>query len=366
MPRTRAQIATGEAAYDAVVVVTPKKYGDVSRLPSTPQVTVSTNNGTTWSAPHSPRRSRDGKRRVDSSVALPRSGIEPDFPELVRLRERRRVVHQHERHVPLVSRTTKAPRGRPTWPAATVRTGGKTITGKPVTDASKAALRGERIPEHGVLLRRGSPRSFSGRIAFCYRSTDGRQILRTHEDQRDRRRAGTTRISGGPEPSAPTGRSTSRTVRTPASPSPVSQDEGDSWHDVNRHGVGRDGQDSTKLFEQQRRDRRGRQTCTRRGSTTATFLPYVSASKDHGRDVDGAADDRHAGRPAASAYVDISVKEAGHVAVAYYGSPDLSVPDGGDGYFSSDGRDYDAYPGRHAGSLRDGPGLLLVGHQRAR
>jgi hypothetical protein len=215
---------------------------------------------------------------------------------------------------------------------------GKIITGPAATETSKAALAKNGYPNMVYYCAEG-PTLIVGPDRFCYRSVDGgKTFTRTATNAVDDSRGQT----GWPDQGTvgPDG------TLFVAHPSPdrgvavsVSTDEGDSWRDVFIPDTVHTGRFDNLLSVNV--------TADSQGTIYVTWLedddrrPRIAYSKDKGETWSAPL---MVGAPdiAIAKYPNISVREPGYVAVAYYASAD-ATGNGSDGYFQSDGRPYDAY-----------------------
>jgi hypothetical protein len=225
------------------------------------------------------------------------------------------------------------------WTSGSVGCGsddwGKVITGPPSTDASRTALAQSDYPDMVYYCATG-PTAIIGPDHICYRSTDGgKTFTQTATDP--------VSGSGGGYPTAgvvgPDG-----TLYVPkGSPSglaiAVSKDEGDTWTDAIVTGSMFVGTSSKNWLSMNVTvDAQGNLYAV--WSDDSDLLPRLSVSKDEGATWSSPL---AIGAPGVktSAYPSVTVSSAGAVAVAYYGSTQARATE--DGYYTSDGLPYSAY-----------------------
>ena len=226
---------------------------------------------------------------------------------------------------------------------------GKTVTGPPVTDASKQALQASGYPNVVYYCATG-PTLIVGPNRMCYRSVDGgNTFTRTASDAIDSARGQRGYPNQGAV--APDGTIYEAHPSDQGLAISTSHDEGDSWADVYVTGSVMTGPSSSWLGSNVATDREGNLYAV--WVDDRDRLPYVSVSKDRGTtwttplmisipEV------------AVSNYPNIAVKEPGYLAVAYYGSSDKNG-NGNDGYLNEDGRAWNAYLVVTTNVLADAP-----------
>jgi len=237
------------------------------------------------------------------------------------------------------------------WTAQSVGCGsddwGKVITGPPATDASRSALQQSGYPDMVYYCATG-PTPIIGPDHICYRSTDGgHTFTQTASDP--------VSASGDGYPTAgvvgPDG-----TVYVPkGSPSglaiAVSKDEGDTWNDVVVTGSMFVGTSSKNWLSMNVTvDPQGNLYAV--WSDDSDLLPYIAMSMDQGMTW---TTPLGIGAPGVktSAYPAITVSSSGAVAVSYYGS--LQARTTTDGYYQSDKLPYSAYLAYSANAFASSP-----------
>jgi hypothetical protein len=211
---------------------------------------------------------------------------------------------------------------------------GKVMSGPAATAASKAALKTAGFPDV-VYFCAGGPVVILGPDRWCYRSVDGgKTFTRTATDPTG---SGAYPNEGTVTPDGTVFIVHGATASGVLSVS-VSTDDGDSWSETPIPGTQLAGLAAGKSFDYLsshiRSDSAGNLYVT--WVDDRDYRPYLTASKDRGATWSapimlGAPDVQVA------SYTDVGVKAPGYVAVSYYGSATLQSQ-GGDGYFTSDGR----------------------------
>jgi hypothetical protein len=229
----------------------------------------------------------------------------------------------------------------------------KVISGPAATDAQRAALKKSGYPQMLYLCATG-PTLITGPDHMCFSSTDGGESFQAIKQPPVDRSDNPSLLVPIAFPQAGVVDSKGTVYKTHASAQGVtlklSHDGGDTWESafvsdsVLAGGYGNflssniaiDSKDRLYVVWVDDRD----------------YRAYLSTSADHGKSwsarVQVSVDEvKHA------AYPNLSVFEPGHVAIAYYGS--AAATGSGDGYSSSDGRDYDTYLTATENALKDAP-----------
>ncbi len=234
-----------------------------------------------------------------------------------------------------------------TWESAPVGCGsqdyGQILSGPAATAADKASLVANAYPNVVYYCATG-PMVILGPDRFCFRSVDGGKTF--------------TRTSGNPasDPSNPTRFPHNGAVAADgtvyvAHTSPqgvavaISKDDGDSWNDAVVPGTTFG--DFVLPFTNSETYLSASVAVDAGGNVyvvwvdSMSLLPYLAVSKDAAQTWSTPVEFGAPGVVVAS-YPNIVANEAGHIAVAYYGSLQKTGT-GGDGYTVSDGRPYNAY-----------------------
>ena len=216
---------------------------------------------------------------------------------------------------------------------------GKIVTGPARLDATKEKLKANGYP-NVVYFCAGGPTYAIGPNHFCYRSLDGGQTFtRTKSDAIDPTRG----EAGWPNAGyvAPDGTFYKAHPSDQGLTLSTTEDEGDSWHGTPVPNTNFTGNPTTLNFLS------SNVTGDAAGNLYVVWVddadlnPYLAYSKDRGATWSNPI---HVGAPGvrASSCVNVSVKQPGYVAIAYYGSQQAEST-AGNGHTTNDERPYDAY-----------------------
>jgi photosystem II stability/assembly factor-like uncharacterized protein len=234
-----------------------------------------------------------------------------------------------------------------TWQSAPVGCGsqdyGQILTGPAATAGDKASLVANAYPNVVYYCATG-PTIILGPDRFCFRSVDGgKTFVRT----RGNPGSDPSNVNRFPHNGAVAADGTLYIAHTSSQgvALAISKDDGDSWTDAIVPGstFGDFGlpftNSETYLSSSVALDAAGNLYVVWVDSTS--LLPYLAVSRDAAQTWSNPVVFGAPGVVVAS-YPNIVAKEAGHIAVAYYGSLQ-KTGSGGDGYTVSDGRPYNAY-----------------------